>query len=815
MLLNRYRSTCRLVPLLLKTAIFLGGSILVSLVSAQTAGSIRIQVDHPGPEVSSNFYGLMTEEINHSYDGGLYGELIQNRSFRDSSDVPTHWSAVGNAAIALDRTQIRDGISIPSLRVQISASSQTEGGAANDGYWGVPILPHCTYRATIVAQSSPGDSIPLQIKLENADGSKIVAQAQTPLLSNGWHTYSLTLRTDELAQSAEGRLVISTARPATFWIAYASLFPPTYNRRLNGNRMDLMKMLQGMHPTFLRFPGGNYLEGNAISERFNWKETLGDPTKRLGHQGPWGYRSSDGLGLLEFLEWCEDLKMPPVLAVFAGYALRGEHIDAGPKLQPFVQEALDEIEFVTGSTRTTWGAIRARLGHPKPFSLTYVEIGNEDFFDRKGYEGRFDQFFDAIRSKYSSLKLIATMPVKDRRPDLVDEHFYRSARGMAGDWRHYDSYDRSGPKIFVGEWASMEGQPTPNLMAGLGDAAWLMNLERNSDIVQMEAYAPLLVNVNKGAYQWRTNLIGYDALNSFGSPSYYVQALFGQNPGKWVLPVDVNSNLPSPSAKPYSGKLGVGSYDTEVQYKDIVVTEDGKDFLPSTSKLPGEGWSLNDNNWLVSDGSLQTVGAIRSQALAGNSAWTDYDIRLKARKISGREGFVVLFHFQDRGHFWQWNIGGWGNSATRLERVGGGWEDIGHPSSFKIVSNKWYDLKLSVHEGHVAGYIDGQLVTEANEQEPIPAIYATATQAASGDIVLKVVNLGALSAPLNLSFEGGPSLDSRAEAWTIAGDPEDQNSLTSPMQVAPKRKELENVSADFTYRFEPFSVTLLRIHPRP
>jgi alpha-L-arabinofuranosidase len=286
----------------------------------------------------------------------------------------------------------------------------------------------------------------------------------------------------------------------------------------------------------LRFPGGNYLEGEHIPERFDWKKTIGPLVDRPTHPSPWRYISSDGMGLLEFLEWCEDLNMQPVLAVYAGYSLAQEHVSPGPDLGQYVQDALDEIEYLTGSSDTRWGALRVKDGHPQPFKLTYVEIGNEDEFDRSGsYDGRYAQFYKAIKAKYPDLQLIATAAVKSVRPDVIDDHYYRRATEFFHDTAHYDKTDRNGPKIFVGEWATREGTPTPNFGAALGDAAWLTGLERNSDIVVMSCYAPLFVNVNPGGMQWESDLIGYDALHSYGSPSYYAQVMFANHVGDETL----------------------------------------------------------------------------------------------------------------------------------------------------------------------------------------------------------------------------------------------------------------------------------------
>ena len=224
-----------------------------------------------------------------------------------------------------------------------------------------------------------------------------------------------------------------------------------------------------------------------------------------------------------------------MLAVYAGYSLRGTHINPGPALTPFVDDAMDELEFVTGDTSTKWGAVRAKLGHPAPFPLQYVEIGNEDWFDRSGsYEGRYAQYYKTIKAKYPQLQLIATAPIKRMKPDMLDDHYYLRAGDIFKDATHYDKADRNGPKIFVGEWATREGFPTSNFGAALGDAAWMTGMERNSDLILLASYAPLFVNVNPGGMQWESDLIGYDAMSSYGSPSYYAQAMFAKFLGSSV-----------------------------------------------------------------------------------------------------------------------------------------------------------------------------------------------------------------------------------------------------------------------------------------
>jgi alpha-N-arabinofuranosidase len=504
----------------------------------------------------------MTEEINHAYDGGLYAELLQNRAFLDDAAAPAHWSPVHGegaaAAIALDNGQPLNAVIGASLRLEVAqASPGHAAGVANEGYWGIPVRPNTRYRASFFAKATAGFTGPITAAIESDDGKTTYATGSVPKLTQAWKQYELALTTTEGEPTAKARFVLTVDRPGTIWLGLVSLFPPTYRNQANGFRPDLLQMLIDMRPKFLRFPGGNYLEGDQIADRFAWKKTLGPLSERPGHMGPWRYRSTDGLGLHEFLLWAEDMNAEPVLAVYAGYSLKGAYVKPGSDLAPHIQDALDEIEYVTGPATSKWGSLRAKAGHPAPFKLTYVEVGNEDFFDRSGsYDQRFAQFNTAIKARYPKLQVISTVGfehpenqrVRSVTPDVVDEHYYRTVDAFLRAARgQYDKYDRKGPKIFVGEWGAYEtpfepwnprsrGEaPTPNLRAAIGDAAWMTEMERNSDLVIMQCYAPLLVNVSPGARQWRPNLIGYDALRVYGSPSYHAIKLFATNVGDQIL----------------------------------------------------------------------------------------------------------------------------------------------------------------------------------------------------------------------------------------------------------------------------------------
>ena len=588
------------------SALFLAAS---ATAFAQSPAILSVDLGKPLHSVSPTLYGLMTEEINYSYDGGLYAELVRNRALRDPAWSQQDWLVVQNAAggakFEKDKTTGPSAALTDSIKLTVtSASTKEPAGLRNMGYWGYPLKPDTTYKFSLYAKADSATN--LSVNLVNNKTGKSVAHAEVAAIGSDWKQYSATLKTGQIAPSEENHLELTLTKPATLWIDLVSVFPPTYKNRENGNRIDIMEKLAGMHPAFLRFPGGNYLEGDHIGERYQWKKTIGPLVDRPTHPSPWNYHSSDGLGLLEFLEWCEDLHMENVLAVYAGYSMKQEHVEPGPKLDPYVQDALDEIEYATGGPDTKWGAERVKDGHPAPFKLAYVEIGNEDWFDEsKSYDGRFKQFHDAIKAKYPEQKLIATAPVTSVKPDVLDDHFYLSAENYFDDIHHYDKFDRNGPKIFMGEYATMEGSPTGDFGAALGDAAWLTGVERNSDIVVMSSYAPLLVNVHNGGMQWHPDLIGYDGLTSYGSPSYYVLSLFAAKVGDTV---------------PDSSLTGAGS---RVAYSVTEEASTGKVFLKIVNGVPTPQEVELDLSGIKSIAGSAKVTSLHANSTADTNSITD------------------------------------------------------------------------------------------------------------------------------------------------------------------------------------------------
>ncbi|MEP6755349.1 MAG: alpha-L-arabinofuranosidase C-terminal domain-containing protein [Chthonomonadales bacterium] len=839
----------RSVRSLVAATLLMGFSFSANAQNSVSA-TLSIDVSKPGHEIPGNFFGLMTEEINHSYDGGLYAELIQNRSFQDpvrgTTAVPVHWSVVGAGKMSVDAANPVNSALPNSLRLDLTGG---ESGVANDGYWGIPVRPNTSYTATFYAKAGGSFKGPVTAAITLDDGNVSVAKASSQPISAAWQRYSVTIKTYQNAPTtSKARFVLSANGPGSVSFSLVSLFPPTYQSTANGLRPDLMNLMSDLHPKFIRLPGGNYVEGGRFSDRFNWKQMIGPIDQRPGHMGCWGYRSSDGFGLPEYLLWCKQLGAEPVLAVFAGYVLNGDHVSAGsPEMDVYTKEALEEIEYVSGPANSKWGRKRAADGFPEPFPLHYVEIGNEDWFDRSGsYDGRFTQMAKAIRKRYPHLKIIASAPVKTFKPDVVDDHFYRSSRQLVQMATMYDmptgtpppltfngggynGRQPDGTKIFVGEWAAQEGRPTPNLSSAIGDAAFLMGLEKNSDAVIMECYAPLFVNVNpadaaKGypkAWQWNTNLIGYDALNSFGSASYYAQVMLAKNKGDVVLPAKLSmtsvSTTRTTTADNLRGGIGVGSWHTQVEYSDINVTSPSGEKLFSADSTGDKGsWRSAGGEWRVQGNKITPASSdAETWTTTGDRNWTDYTIRLRARKLSGNEGFIVVWHAADRNQYHWWNIGGWGNTQARCEASENGARTAyGQGAPFVVEADRWYDLRLEVAGSRMRGFVDGKLVTDSafEGQVTTSTVVATSTFSKSDNtVIIKVVNPDDRPVDVAISLKGMGKVEANGTAIVLAGDLLATNSLEEPMKVAPKQQVVSGVSSEFHHTFQPHSFTILRL----
>jgi alpha-L-arabinofuranosidase len=784
--------------------ILVAGFLLAFAHGVFAQASVTVEVDKPSHPMSPSLWGVFFEDINLSADGGIYPELVRNRSYEDS-DQPEYWTVSesngGKSKIAIDSRRPLNPFNRRSLCVTLDGSVALE----NEGYWGMNLVGGDKYALKLAARAGDGFSGPLTVRLLDASG-KAVAEGEVKELGHGWHYYSVELTPN--ASDPKGRLQIAAAGKGAFYLDMVSLTPEK-TWKDHGLRPDLADSLACLHPSFLRFPGGCWVEGDDFAHMNHWKRTIGNIDVREPLWNIWGYNATHGLGFFEYLQMAEDLGATPLFCINIGMS----HHEIVPmdRMGEWVQDALDAIEYANGPTNSVWGSRRAAAGHPAPFNLSYMEIGNENA-NGPAYFERWPLFYKAIKAQYPNMRLVADGwgDFGDCPPDVVDDHYYDTPEWFMRHATQYDHKNRSGPKVFVGEYAVTQNAGKGNLRGAIGEAAFMTGLERNSDEVIMASYAPLLVNLNHRA--WNPDLINFDSSKWYGLPSYYVQQMFSENRGDIVLPVNVETPMAKVEVK-LGGMIGVGTWNTQAEFKDVQVTApDGKILFASDFSKDAKAWNeLGDGRWAVKDGALQQSAEREFvRALAGDKSWTDYTLTLKARKIAGKEGFLVLFHVaNDEDRTW-WNIGGWGNTQNGIEY--GGTLD---PQPGQIETGRWYDIRVEVSGKRVKCSLDGQLIHDVvyADQNPVKALYASASHDDNtGEVILKVVNASAEKIETAVHLKGAGGLPQTAQAIVLTSDnPTDENSLDAPDKVSPKTQTLTLAGPEFQHVFPGNSLTVLRI----
>lgn len=765
------------------------GLLLMGLAGVLRGAPAEVVVDagKPGHRVSPLLWGVFFEDINLSADGGLYGELVRNRSFEEGNELP-HWRVVSGggmeveAAVTCEELYAENPLFTRNKHVLrlVAKGSGGAAGVANEGYWGVPVREGAAYRLGFAVRVAGGGEMPMKVSLEGKDG-RVHAEGRVLVRGDGWAVQRVELKS--AATDSRARLVLRMEAPGQVWLDMVSLFPAaTWKGRENGLRPDLAEMLVGLKPAFLRFPGGCWVEGDTMREAYRWKETVGPLHERRTQWNIWGYWATHGLGYHEYLQLCEDLKAEPLFCINVGMSHR-ENVPM-ERMDEYVQDALDAIEYANGPVTSRWGAMRAANGHPEPFNMKYIEIGNEN--GGPAYNERWPLFHKAIKARYPEMVLIANEWAgghpKHPAPEIVDEHYYNNPEFFMRKAELYDGYDRKGPRIFVGEYAVTQGTGKGSLRGAIGEAAFMTGLERNSDVVAMAAYAPLFVHVNHR--RWNPDLINFDNTRVYGLPSYYVQKMFAENRGDVVLPVTVKAEA-TPVVET-SGAIGVGTWMTQAEFKDLKVERGGEVIHRSDFSRGTEGWRfLGDGKWKVVDGALRQEGDEPNvRAVFGDAGWSGYTYSLKARKLGGAEGFLVMFNVKsDDGKSW-WNLGGWSNARHGLE-IGGGESGV---VGGKIETGRWYDIRVETAGGRVKCYLDGELVHDV-VPGVVPSLFASATvDEAAGEVIVKVVNGAHEARDVEVRIEGarvaeGPA--ALAQVLTSAGAM-DENSLDEPAKVVPR-----------------------------
>ena len=806
---------------ILLTAVF---AVFATAVHAQV--TIDIDTQQRGPKVSPMLYGIFYEDINHAADGGLYAELIRNRSFEDGPryGAPADmqgWSTYAAAPSQLTarliqpskKTPLLNAVQHNALELDIKASPSIPVCLVNEGYWGINAVQGRSYRLSFWAKTLKYQGT-VKATLCSQDGAQIYAECTVggfpAIKAKGWTKYEASFTANDNDPQAQFVLVFDGVGKVQ--LDMVSLFPPTFKNRDNGMRPDLANMLWQMHPKFMRFPGGCFVEGQESPDNaFRWERTIGPIEEREGHWNVnWGYRTTDGLGYHEYLQLAEDLGAKPLFVVNVGLWHGG--MTPYDSIQPWIDECLNAIDYANGPITSKYGAMRAKNGHPEPFGLEYLEVGNENNQpdprqQSDHYYERYDQFYKAIRAKYPEMKIIgnvvawgddnpkwnSTLPV-----DLLDEHYYRSPDWFAGAFHKYDSYDRRGPKIYVGEYAVTNGFGNlGNMNAALGEAVYMMGMENNSDVVELASYAPIFVNENDA--RWRPDMIRFSSSRVMGTPSYYVQQLMPQHIGTQVLKVSQSNPYEGKTPKPLTPKqchVGFGSWGTRASFETV------KDVEYVNGDWEKEGNTLRQT-------SLKEATICIEKDIVDSDHYT---CKFRACKDEGAEGFLIIFNYVDDKNYCWLNFGGWGNTQHAIEQISNGGKLQTDTKRGRVEQGRWYDITLQVAGDSVKAWLDDKLVFDTVLKHDVTkGVFSSATiDETTNEIIVKVANTSEIATTANLNLKNLTPKCARV-VRLAANDGMEENTLISPTHIHPVEQLLYPEGNQVLVDVPPYSLNIVRI----
>lgn len=791
--------------------------------STPTVVDVRIDCTRQGTPLSPHLYGLFFEDINFAADGGLYAELIQNRSFEyhavDGNDPRgrdyhplTAWEKIvrpgsdSGGEIAVADTTPLNANNRHYLTLQVKDPG-APFSVANSGFDGIRLDAGARYDFSFYGRAADwrGDTR-LTATLELPDGT-VCGSVTLDGVGRDWRKFEGVLTSTHTTD--QGRLVLTVAGRGTFALDMVSLFPQdTWLGRKQGLRRDLVEALRDLHPKFLRFPGGCIAHGDGLANAYHWKDTVGDVAERKANWNLWGYHQTYGLGYFEYFQLCEDLGMQPlpVIPVGVSCGFRGLEVVPMNELQTWINDALDLIEFANGPASSKWGSVRARMGHPEPFGLQLLCLGNEEH-DNAAVRERFPRFVRAIRDRHPEIKIVGTsglgpeIPIYDLMTELKvfssDEHYYEAPDWFIVHQNRFDSFDRKTPKIFVGEYAS-QGNTLYNALA---EAVYLTGIERNGDIVDMACYAPLFARI--GRTQWTPDLIFFDQRSVVLPPNYHVQQLFARHQGDTYLDttLTVSADSPRPTV---SGSVGIGSWRTAIEVDDLRVN--GRKLDPGT-------WLASGGDFRVEDGryrqfSLEAAPALSVSPESFSESALTYTVR--AKTTGGEEGFLVRFgSVEGRGGYW-WSVGGWKNTRHAIERIGAdlGQKTIVASAAGSVTPDVWHDLKVELTPGRIRCFLDGGLIHDYTERSGLAA--STTWDRAAREIVVKLVNPTDSPITARLDLQGLRRVAGSATLITLSGERDATNTLQNPDAVKPVERSIA-VAPRFTREIPPMSLQFIRL----
>ena len=821
---------------------------LLLAACSQPQAEITIDVAQHGADIPSSMYGIFFEEINHAGDGGLYAELVQNRGFEDTSvpegyrvkdgklyppanscnhltcakphpdmcyrwpteEIPA-WSLTQlegeGASMKLTTEYPLNSATPTALKVTLPAEGRVAIG--NTGFWGMNIEEGKDYYLRLYTSNGKRFDGKAVIRLVGEDGQELCNCPLAIDMAKAWSEYTGHLTAT--GSDSRAHLVIELEGKGTLLLDYVSLFPfETFRNCANGLRKDIAETLEAMRPAFVRWPGGCVVEGITLSNRIKWKETIGDPVTRPGVYDTWGYRTTMGFGYHEFLQFCEDIGAGGMFVCNVGLGCQGRVGDAckEDEVDSFIEDVLDAIDYALGDGTTEWSRKRVENGHPAPFPLKYVEIGNENW--GPVYEKRYDKFYKAIKEKYPQLKLISTLGLggqhRHERVDMIDPHWYVSPEFFFASDKLFDQQERGDYEIYIGEYAVNQNVGGGNLLGALAEAAFLTGVERNSDLVKMASYAPLFENVNDRV--WPTHLIWFDSYRVMGRSSYQVQKMYAENRPSFNVATSFEQPVIPVGVK---GQIAVGGWNTDNEYKDLKVTlADGRTVEADMS----QGWTPQEGTWNAEGGTLKGSGpgVMRWNLWSVPEAFGDCSISLKARKIAGAEGFLIYFGMHDGKNGYVLNIGGWGNQTTAFQRINGNdMPQIPNNISQYVEEGRWYDIRIDIKDGKFTYSLDGKQMLET-AIENIQRYVVSGYDENTGELIVKFVNATKEPFSTSVNLQNVTSVKRKGKVVTLtSADPKDENTLDDPKRVFPRESTFNKFSGQFDYTFEPWSFTVLRI----
>lgn len=830
-----------------------GASLLLSLVACDgKTDRITIDVMQEGAEVPSSLYGVFFEEITHSGDGGLYAEMVVNRGFEDgnlpsgttykdgfavaqslpcySNDSINNFKVKWNDGKAMNGWEVIGGDGKPfayrivdsqplhpatphALQLDLSKSAG-DVQVINNGYWHMALTEGKSYKLTFHLKADAVSNENVSVALIDEKNQPAAIQDFKVTKDCKWHRYD-----GMLVASSTGnkyRLALTFKNKGTVCLDYVSLFPEeTYMNRPNGMRKDVAETLADLEPAFIRWPGGCIVEGLTMENRIKWKETIGDPVTRPGEYNLWGYRSTYGFGYHEFLQFCEDVKADGMFVCNAGMAclFRNGDFYSDKQVDGLIKEALDAIEYAIGDTDTYWGKKRAENGHPAPFPLKYVEIGNENIGSR--YAANYKRFYAAIKEKYPQIITICALMfspyLEEAGPiEIIDPHYYETA-----DWfyRNGDVYDKLPDdypyKIYVGEYAAT-GRST--LYSSLGEAAYLTGVERNADKVQLVSYAPLLENADGHG---RNHLIVLKNDSVYGRTNYHVLSMFSKNRP------DVNLNtqiLPAETQPTFQtqGIVGIGTCNTVAEFKDFRITQDGKETYATNWDDFSSAWEATQGEWNVAEG-----GVLKQSKVEGDSylwlngkEFADCTITLKARKIEGREGFRIFFGSKGEKQYYMADIGSHTNESVIFgeRNANGNVSLFDYRNSTGVSTYQWYDIRIEIKGNNWKCFMNDRLEYEYTYQPLIRHYAVSGFDKDKNEVVIKLVNGENTPWNTSINLTNVKSVKSEGTQITLSSaNPDDENSFANPEKVVPIETVLKGLKPSFDMVCQPNSFTILRI----